>query len=59
MEKLLHRFEECVNKSNASSSKDYKILNSVGAIEYDKETHHSIADMVAEADAKMYSHKKR
>ena len=58
IEKLLKRFNEALKNYN-DSSQDYKINYSVGYIEYNKDEHKSISDMLVEADNKMYVLKRR
>jgi diguanylate cyclase (GGDEF)-like protein len=56
---LLKRFREAVDSHNAQAQRGYDIRYSVGEAETDPEHRHSIEDLLARADTKMYGDNKR
>lgn len=56
---IIHRLEDAFSSLNARNNKGYQIEFSVGSIQFDKEKHQSLADMLELADSNMYSNKKR
>jgi diguanylate cyclase (GGDEF)-like protein len=55
---ILARFALAVEKFNTSMNKPYNIEYSVGLKHFEHETNKSAEDMIQEADAEMYKHKK-
>jgi len=54
---ILDRLAQAVSGYNMLAGKGYDLAFSVGAIEYDKEKHVSISDLLDAADKLMYQHK--
>jgi diguanylate cyclase (GGDEF)-like protein len=54
---VLARFRKAVGKHNAAGHYPYSLDFSVGAVEYDAEMHHSIGELLQEADTLMYQDK--
>jgi diguanylate cyclase (GGDEF)-like protein len=54
---VLARFGQAVNRHNQSGQYTYSLDFSVGAVEYDAEMHHSIGELLQEADTLMYLNK--
>jgi diguanylate cyclase (GGDEF)-like protein len=57
--KAADRFRAHLDRINQSESRGYKILFSMGMVQYDRARHMSIDDLLAEADAAMYVDKSR
>ena len=53
---LLNRFQGTLN---AYQNKEYDLRYSVGCIQYDRKKHRTINDLLADADTKMYEHKRK
>ena len=56
---VLARLQEGLNKYNLRSERNYPLAYSVEVVEYDPEMHHSIGELLQEADTLMYQNKKR
>ncbi|QUT18104.1 sensor domain-containing diguanylate cyclase [Rahnella inusitata] len=56
--KFINQLTNIINNYNDTSKKPYKILFSAGSVEYNAEKHQSPADLMREADRKMYDIKK-
>jgi len=54
---VTQRLTKLLDERNAEAQRGYQIRYSVGQIQYDPERHASIAELLAAADAAMYSHK--
>lgn len=59
VEKLLQRFQEGLDAYERKNPSDYKIMYSVGTVAYDCKKHQNIADLMGDADQKMYTQKRR
>jgi diguanylate cyclase (GGDEF)-like protein len=57
-DEILARFAEAVEEANATMNKPYKIEYSVGIENFQKDTAKTAEEMIQEADAAMYEHKK-
>lgn len=55
---VLARLQEALNNYNRISSRGYQLSYTVEVIEYDPEMHHSIGELLQEADTLMYQNKK-
>lgn len=55
--KVLERFQQVVEQHNDAQQYPYSLAFSVGAVEYDAEMHHSIGELLQEADTLMYQNK--
>jgi diguanylate cyclase (GGDEF)-like protein len=53
------RLDEAVNNYNLASQRGYNLAFNTVAIEYDAEMHHSIGELLQEADTLMYQSKKQ
>lgn len=56
---VIHRLEDAFSSLSARENKGYQIEFSVGSIQFDKDTHETLSDMLALADSKMYINKKK
>lgn len=56
-EEVTHRLTQMLDARNAEARRGYDIRYSVGQIQYDPARHGSVAELLAAADAAMYSHK--
>ncbi len=56
-QEVTHRLAQLLDERNAEAQRGYDIRYSVGQIQYDPARHRSVADLLAAADAAMYSHK--
>ena len=56
--KFINQLTNIINNYNDTSKKPYKISFSAGSVEYNAEKHQSPADLMREADRKMYDIKK-
>ena len=54
----LSRLQESIRARNLTESRGYDIRYSVGCVEYEAERHASVLQLLADADAAMYAHKK-
>lgn len=54
---VLARFRQAVDRHNAATAYPYDLAFSVGVVEYDAEMHHSIGELLQEADTLMYRNK--
>lgn len=54
----LSRLQQAVDEHNRTAQRGYDIVFSVGAVEFDEGRHSGVADLMADADASMYAHKK-
>lgn len=54
---IMARFKELLEESNATLHRGYAIRFSVGQIEYHRELHTNVEDLLAHADRAMYEHK--
>lgn len=57
-EEMLERLQEAVSANNKKATRGYNLEFSYGIAEYDSEKHDSITTLLAEADHKMFKHKK-
>lgn len=57
-EDMLQRLQDAVSEYNETSSRGYDLEFSYGIAEYNSETHDSITTLLAEADHRMFKHKK-
>src|SRR5690606_27838332 len=55
---VLARLQEALATSNRQSGHGYQLAYTVEAVEYDPEMHHSIGELLQEADTLMYQNKK-
>lgn len=55
----LQRLHKEVERLNSTRVRRYNIRYSCGGTEFDPETHRDICDLIAEADQRMYHHKRR
>lgn len=55
---MLSRLAATVDARNSADGRGYDIRYSVGTVEFDPGRHHSMAQLIDEADAAMYLHKK-
>ncbi len=53
----IQRFAEAIAAENARPERAWPLEYSVGAVEFDTEVHGSVADLLAEADQRMYADK--
>jgi diguanylate cyclase (GGDEF)-like protein len=58
LEAALNRLKLSVAKDNETARRGYDIEYSVGAAPFDVRGNHTISDLVAEADGRMYEHKR-
>lgn len=56
-QEVTHRLTQMLDQHNAEAQRGYDICFSVGQIQYDPARHGSVAELLAAADAAMYSHK--
>ena len=56
-EEILTRFQDNLEELNRTAGCEYKISFSYGMVEYDPDKHHSIEELLAEADSVMYKNK--
>lgn len=56
---VLHRLNEAFDAHNKSAGRLYDIEYSTGVIAFDPQRHHSIGDLLKEADMRMYDDKER
>lgn len=57
-EDMLQRLQDAVSEYNETSSRGYDLEFSYGVVEYDGKKHDSINTLLAEADHRMFKHKK-
>lgn len=55
---VLSRLQESIEARNLAEARGYDIRYSVGCIEYEAKRHKSVLQLLADADAAMYAHKK-
>lgn len=58
-EHVVSEFKKTVDEYNKTAQKSYNILFSHGTVEYDKDKHHDIEDLINEADKFMYEYKNK
>jgi diguanylate cyclase (GGDEF)-like protein len=56
---ILARVDESVSRYNRDNIHDYEFGYSVGVVKFDPAKHGTVGDLLKEADAKMYEHKRR
>jgi diguanylate cyclase (GGDEF)-like protein len=57
-DEVLARFAVAIEEANATLNKPYKIEYSLGLVHFQHNTKQSAEEMIQEADAAMYKHKK-
>ena len=53
----VERFRASLEKNNINPNRRYDISFSYGLVEFESEIHHSIEDLLSQADSLMYEHK--
>ncbi|HZV98900.1 MAG TPA: sensor domain-containing diguanylate cyclase [Methylophilaceae bacterium] len=56
---VLQRLQHAIDTHNHSAQRGYDLAFSVGAVEYDAEMHHSVGELLQEADTLMYQSKRQ
>jgi len=56
---LIERFKGNIDDFNRSGKREYQLAYSVGTIHFDAERHHSLCDLMSEADTLMYKQKRQ
>lgn len=59
VDRMVDRLRESVDRENREAKRGYEIAYSVGLVMYDERKHHSVHDLIHEADQRMYEHKRR
>ena len=57
-ERPIQRLQEALHRRNESGASPYRLNCSAGTVAYDPSRHPGITDLLAEADARMYAHKR-